>query len=176
MLVQPILGRNSCKFPIVIFPCSVATRFVVMAGVIGSLKPGRCLRPWNKSDFLDVSATVHSEKHSANNQTLHGEPLRGSCRSYATPSRSASLLLRCRVTVKCDRLPAGSVDFMITVGLHRSRFIPGKSRTIELLGRLGSRFGYHPRASSLFGPFSDPESASGHEAPKSLCWIKDRRR
>jgi hypothetical protein len=65
MLVQPILGRNSCKFPMVIFPCSVATRFVVMAGVIGSLKPGRCLRPWNKSDFLDVSATVHSEKDSA---------------------------------------------------------------------------------------------------------------
>ena len=51
----------------VIRPGFLATRFVFTAGIIGLLKPGRCLRPWNKSNFLDVGATVHPEKDSANN-------------------------------------------------------------------------------------------------------------
>ena len=55
----------------VIRPGFLATRFVFTAGIIGLLKPGRCLRPWNKSNFLDVAATVHPEKDSANNQTFH---------------------------------------------------------------------------------------------------------
>ena len=72
----------------VIRPGFLATRFVFMAGIIGLLKPGRCLRPWNKSDSLDVGATVDPEQDSAHNQMLHGEQLRMSCRSHATSSRS----------------------------------------------------------------------------------------
>jgi hypothetical protein len=43
-----------------------------MAGIMGLLKSGCCLPPWNKSFCLDVGATVRSEKDSANNQTFHG--------------------------------------------------------------------------------------------------------
>jgi hypothetical protein len=43
-----------------------------MAGIIGLLKPGRCLRPWNKSYFLEVGATVYPEKDNANNEPFHG--------------------------------------------------------------------------------------------------------
>src|SRR6516225_2430612 len=72
MRVQTILRRNRRKFRMVIRPGFLATRFVFMTGIIGLLKPGRCVRPWNKSDFLDVSATGHPEKDCANNQRFHG--------------------------------------------------------------------------------------------------------
>ena len=75
----------------VIRPGFLATRFVFMAGIIGLLKPGRCLRPWNKSDFLDVSATVHTEKDSANGdrQNHSGRGITAdTCHGYL-PSRIA---------------------------------------------------------------------------------------
>ena len=52
-----------------------------MAGIIALLKPGRCLRPRNKSYFLEVGATVHPEKNNANNQALHGNSSESTGRS-----------------------------------------------------------------------------------------------
>ena len=44
-----------------------------MAGIIGLLKLGSCLPPWNKSFCLDVGATVGPKKHRENKKTFHGE-------------------------------------------------------------------------------------------------------
>ena len=44
-----------------------------MAGIIGLLKPGRCLPPWNKSFCLDVGATAGPEKDCKNKKTFHGK-------------------------------------------------------------------------------------------------------
>jgi hypothetical protein len=43
-----------------------------MAGIIGLLKPGRCLPPWNKSFCLDVGATARPEEDCKNKKTSHG--------------------------------------------------------------------------------------------------------
>ena len=55
-----------------------------MAGVIGLLKPRRCLPPWNKSYGLDVGATARPEKDCKNEKTFHG--------GIAQISRSARFL------------------------------------------------------------------------------------
>src|SRR6516165_3674778 len=43
-----------------------------MAGIIGLLKPSRCLPPWNKSFCLDVGATARPEEDCKNKKTFHG--------------------------------------------------------------------------------------------------------